>query len=104
MIPINTTLDTLSEAYIILDDLGLTSFLTGGTIEIEPGTLVRELLRKKKLNAFIMTFTDLDAKAVGALSIAEAIDLITRFFVSTASELSLLAQVMTPPQNSPEKA
>lgn len=87
---IKTTLDTLSEAYILLDELGISSYLTTGTITIEPKTLVHQLLAQKKAISFLCIITDLTPTEAGALSLSEVIDTVTRFFLAIGSELSML--------------
>ena len=84
------TLDTLSEAYILLDELGISSYITEGSISVEPRELVCKLLAQKKAAAFISIISDLTAEQAGALSLSEVIDLVTRFFIAIGSELSML--------------
>jgi len=98
---VKTTLDTLSEAYIILDDCGLAGLLDGGTMEISPNNVLRALLREKKLQAFLAVIAGITEAEAGALSPAGALELITSFFVDMSAELrslpGLIAQITTVP-------
>jgi hypothetical protein len=87
---IKTTLDALAEAYIILDSLGISSYLTEGTFSVEPKELVHKLLGQKQAQAFICTITDLTPVEAGKLNISSVIDIVTRFFIAIGSELSML--------------
>lgn len=100
-----TTLDALSAAYVILDDLGLAAFISGGDYDIEPTKLANELLRAKKAHAFIAAITGCTEEEAGALGIAEVIDLVTRFFLDTGSALSSLPGMkMSSSTENPAKA
>ena len=88
---IYTTLDTLSEAWTILDELGLAGMLTGQAVELQAENLLRALLVGKKLQSFLAAITHEDPDAVGKLTTAEAAELITNFFASMAGDLSALA-------------
>jgi hypothetical protein len=87
---VNTNLDTLSEAWIILDDLGLSGLLTNAAANIKYAELANALLRGKKLHEFVACISGESIESVGKLSLKDAIEVITRFFVDMGSELSLL--------------
>jgi hypothetical protein len=87
---VKTTLNALSEAYTILDELGLAGMITGNTVEIKPMELAAALFRAKMAQEFICAVTDLDIAAAGELSLADAIEVVTRFFGSIGNELCAL--------------
>lgn len=96
---VKTTLDTLSEAYILLDSLGISSYLTEGSISIEPKEMVHKLLGQKQAQAFLCVITDLTPEQAGQLSLSEVIDTVTRFFVAIGSELSTLPGISLSAKN-----
>lgn len=85
-----TTLDTLSEAYIVLSELGLGGALDGSGIEIRPRELLDALFGKKKLAAFLGVITGEDPAMMGSLRPSEALELISSFFVDMSAELRSL--------------
>lgn len=87
-----TTLDALSEAWIILDELGLASMLVPGKeITVDFIEMAQKLFNQKKLHAFIGAITGLSIAEVGSVKLAEAVELITAFFISMGNELGSLA-------------
>jgi len=93
---IRTDLDTLSEAWIILEDLNLTSVLIpGNKTETDALELARKLLKEKKLHMFVATVTGSSIEETGKLSLAEAVEYISDFFTTMASELVSLADIWT---------
>jgi hypothetical protein len=90
-----TTLDTLSAAWTILDEVGLAGLLTGRTMELKAEELMRKLLVERKLQEFLGAITHEDPEKAGELETGEAAELITAFFGSTAADLSKLAGLKT---------
>ena len=89
------TLDTLSEAYIILADLGLAGLLDGNTFEIQPHDLLNALLRERKLHRFLAIISGETEATVGAWSPSECLEAITSFFVDMSNELRSLPGLIT---------
>ena len=89
------TLDTLSEAYIVLTDLGLAGLLDGNTFEIQPNELLNALLRERKLHCFLAIISGETEAAVGAWSPSECLEAITSFFVDMSNELRSLPGMIT---------
>lgn len=94
-----TTLDTISEAYSLIDELGLGDVLLGKSVELQPTELLRQLLAKKKLQEFISIITGMDMEAAGKLSIEEAAKAIGDFFMSMGDALRGLPMLLTLNQN-----
>jgi hypothetical protein len=82
-----TTLDTMSDAWIILDDLGLGDMLVGKTVAFEGKVLLNALLRERKLHEFLACITHEDPAAMGGLDLAQSAELLTAFFVNMADAL-----------------
>lgn len=101
---IHTTLDTLSEAWTILADIGLDGILTGKAAEFKADELIRKLLVERKLQEFLAAITHEDPDEVGKLETGEAAELITAFFASTAADLSELTGLQTEVKETPEAA
>lgn len=107
-----TTLDTISEAYSLIDELGLGDVLLGKSVELQPTELLRQLLAKKKLQEFISIITGMEIEAAGKLSIEEAAKAIGDFFMSMGDALRGLPMLLalnqnpapTPPQTPKTKA
>ena len=89
------TLDTLSEAYIILSDLGLAGLLDGNTFEIQPKELLNALLRDRKLHCFLAIISGETDATVGLWSPSECLEAITSFFVDMSNELRALPGLIT---------
>lgn len=87
---VNTTLDTLAEAYIILAELGLAGMLDGSGIEIQPRELLDALFGQKKLALFLGIITGEEPAKMGNLRPSEALELISSFFVDMSAELRSL--------------
>lgn len=98
------TLNTLSDAYIVLDDLNLTGLLSGGDLTLKAGELIRELLREKKLHLFVAALTGKTEQECGELELTEAVDEITSFFVHSAEALHLLLASVTEAIQSPVRS
>ncbi len=81
------TLNTLSDAYIVLDDLGLSGFLDGWEMEINVNELARALLRERKLQLFISIVSGKSEDDCGDLTIDEAIKEILSFFETMRAQL-----------------
>ncbi len=94
-----TTLDTISEAYSLIDELGLGDVLLGKSVELQPTELLRQLLAKKKLQEFISIITGMEIEAAGKLSIEEAAKAIGDFFMSMGDALRGLPMLLTLNQN-----
>lgn len=98
---IRTDLDTLSEAWVILDGLGLSAMLIpGNPVDVKGMELAGKLLKEKKLHAFVACIGGLDEEGAGKLKLAEAVELITAFFTAMASELVSLAGILSAVQSS----
>lgn len=89
------TLDTLSEAYIILADLGLAGLLDGNTFEIQPQDLLNALLRERQLHGFLAIISGETDATVGSWSPSECLEAITSFFVDMSNELRSLPGLIT---------
>lgn len=94
-----TTLDTISEAYSLIDELGLGDVLLGKSVELQPTELLRQLLAKKKLQEFISIITGMEIEAAGKLSIEEAAKAIGDFFMSMGGALRELPMLLALNQN-----
>ncbi|MCB5261901.1 MAG: hypothetical protein LHW53_04095 [Candidatus Cloacimonetes bacterium] len=92
---VNTTLDTLAEAYIILADLGLAGMLDGGAMEIRPNELLDALFAKKRLHEFLALITGSAAEEMGKLRPSEALDIVSAFFLDLSAELRCLPGILT---------
>jgi hypothetical protein len=75
-----TTLDTIAEAWEILDEVGLSKLLVGKTVEFEIESLLKALLIERKLHKFLQTITQEPEEIIGKLEISEALGLVTDFF------------------------
>jgi len=75
-----TTLDTLSEAWSVLDEIGLAGVLTGKEVSFEAEALLNALLKERKLQEFIAVITHSDPGSCGALTAQEAGEVIRDFF------------------------
>lgn len=90
--PIKIELDTLSDAWDILGELGLSAALIpGNPVDIKPQELLKKLLSEKKLQQFVAVITGQTIEGVGKFSLELASRLITDFFCAMASELMPLA-------------
>ena len=87
---VKTTLDTLSEAYIVLAELGLAGMLDGTGIDIKPRELLDALFGQKKLALFLGIITGEEPAKMGNLRPSEALELISSFFVDMSAELRSL--------------
>lgn len=85
-----TTLDTLSEAWAILDELNLGGILTGKTAAFEAEALLGQLLKEKKLQEFMSIITHEDWDKVCDLGLEEALELLNDFFTSIGGALKAL--------------
>ena len=91
---IKTDLDTLSEAWIILDELGLSAALIpGNAVNADALGLAGKLLREKKLHQFVACVSGLTIEEAGKLDLKNAVAVITGFFSGMASELVSLAGI-----------
>lgn len=91
---IKTDLDTLSEAWIILDELGLSAALIpGNTVTADALGLAGKLLKEKKLHQFVACVSGISIEEAGKLELPKAVRLITDFFTGMASELVSLAGI-----------
>lgn len=77
---IKTNLDTLSAAWELLDEIGVSDLLSGGGLSINPGELMRKLLSGKKLQKFIEIVTGGTIENPGELGLDDAVEIITAFF------------------------
>ncbi len=92
------TLNTLSDAYTILDDLGLAGLLTGKELEVQVDELLRALLYEKKLQLFISVLSGKTEEECGKMELSEAAQEITSFFVLSSAELRSLPGLILAPQ------
>ena len=92
---VKTTLDTLSEAYIVLAELGLAGMLDGTGIEIRPRELLDALFGQKKLALFLGIITGEEPAKMGNLRPSEALELISAFFLDMSNELRSLPGMIT---------
>jgi len=99
---IRTDLDTLSEAWNILDELGLSAALIpGNPVNTDVMALVGKLLKDKKLHQFVTVISGITIEEAGKLSLADAAEIIIAFFTSMASELASLAGIWNVVKNQP---
>lgn len=98
------TLNTLSDAYIVLDDLGLAGLLTGGSIEVQVDELLRALFREKKLQLFISILSGKTEEECGNMGLSEATKEITSFFVASSAELRSLPGLVMAPLTTPSQS
>lgn len=99
---IKTDLDTLSEAWNILDELGLSAALIpGNPVNANALELAGKLLKEKKLHQFVAVIGAGSIEAAGKLSLADAVEIIMAFFTSMASELASLAGIWNAMKTAP---
>jgi len=89
-IKVYTNLDVVTEAWNILDEIGLAAMLDGGEIKIEVRALLNKLLKGGQLKEFLAVITKDNATDWGALSGNEIIEVIGRFFSVMGSDWSAL--------------
>lgn len=99
---INTSIDTLSEAWNILDELGLSAALIpGNPVNTDVMVLAGKLLGEKKLHQFVAVISGITIEEAGKLSLADAAEIIMAFFTSMASELASLAGIWNTVKSQP---
>jgi hypothetical protein len=105
MTSIKIELDTLSLAWDILDELGLSSLLIpGNPVEIKPLELARKLLGGRKLQEFVAAITGQGMEEAKAVPLSQAATMITDFFTVMASELAPLAGIVSKVQPQPAES
>lgn len=100
------TLNTLSDAYIVLDELGLAPLLEGGKLEISVPALLSALLKERKLQRFLSIITGKPEAECGDLTPSQALEALTGFFTNFIEEMSslpgFLAEIL-PATQTPKK-
>lgn len=89
-----TDLDTISAAWTLLDEIGLSGLLTGKALKIDPEELMRDLLVKRKLMEFMSILTHEDAAVCKAMTFAEVVPVLADFFTSMTNDLRGLGGLM----------
>ena len=82
-----TTLNTLSAAWTILDELGIGNMLVGKQVAVEPAVLMNQLLKEKRLQEFLGVITHEGEAECGEMTAGEAVETITAFFLSMRDDL-----------------
>lgn len=85
-----TTLDTLSEAWALLEELKLGGILTGKTAAFEAEELLGLLLKGRKLQEFLAVITHADPQDLGDIELEQALGLLNDFFAGIGGALKAL--------------
>lgn len=93
---IKTDLDTVSEAWSLLRELGLDGLLLKKAAKVDPQELMTQLMVQGKLKRFISIVTGVSEADLKGLALAVVVQVITDFFTSLASDLQGLAGFLTP--------
>lgn len=88
---IKTDIDTLSEAWIMLDDIGLSGMLVNKPVQIDVKELLQNLLRKKRIQEFVALVTGMSKEEAGALELPQVNEVITGFFIGIGTGLASLS-------------
>jgi len=75
-----TNLDTMSEAWAILESLGLDKLLLGQAVSFDATVLLNALLKERKLQEFLGVITHEDETVTGAMELDEVVEKISDFF------------------------
>jgi len=107
---VKTDIDTLSEAWILLDDMGLSGMLVNKPVQIDTKELLQNLLRKKRIQEFVMLVTGISREEAGKLELPQVNEVITGFFIgigtglASLSGLGLLVAQTAKPEQATSKA
>ncbi len=91
---IKTTLDTMSDAYLVLSELGLAGLLDGSCLQLRPNELLGSLIGQKRLQEFLSIITGATPADIGELRPSEALEIISAFFLDMSAELRSLPGIM----------
>lgn len=99
-----TNLDVISEAWSLLDELGLAGLLLGKTTSFDAHELVGKLLGERELQRFLGIVTGADPAEIGKLDMGKAAELVRDFFMSMAGGFSALPGLAVTNPAAPAKA
>lgn len=104
-----TDLDTLSNAWTLLNEIGLAGLITGKALKVDPEELLGQLFVQRKLVEFIAILTHEEHATVAKLDLQEVTPILADFFTSMTADLhalpGLLTVQMSPkPKNSQESS
>lgn len=85
---IKTDLDTISQAWTLLDEIGLAGLLVNQKLEVKAEELLAQLFAQRKLIQFLAIITHQDEQQMAALGLTEAVEVIADFFTSIAGTLA----------------
>ncbi|HNX38843.1 MAG TPA: hypothetical protein PL124_09710 [Candidatus Cloacimonadota bacterium] len=89
-----TDLDTISAAWTLLDEIGLSGLLTGKALQIDPEELLRNLLVKRKLVEFMVILTHEELAVCSKMTFVEVVPVLGDFFTSMSNDLAGLKGLM----------
>lgn len=98
-----TDLDTVSDAYTILDELGLSGLIVSKKLDIDLENLLRDILAGQNLKRFISIITNTPFHELPKLTGKDCTELITSFFVGLVSDWMSLAGLALQAQATPEQ-
>jgi hypothetical protein len=81
----------MSDAWAILEGLGLDKLLLGQAASFDASALLNALLKERKLQEFLSVITHQDDEVVGAMNLEEAVEAITDFFAGITGGLKGLS-------------
>ncbi len=96
-----TDLDTVSEAYTLLDELGLSGLLLSKPLAVDAEDLLRKLLCFGQMKRFLSIITGVQAESLPKLSGKETGELLSSFFVALVSDWMSLASFVPPAEANP---
>lgn len=82
----HSDLDTLSAAWTLLDEIGLSGLLVAKEMKIEADVLFKQLFVAQKLKAFVGIITNTPVIDLPKLEGPEVVSLITDFFVRIGND------------------
>lgn len=91
---VKTDIDTLSKAWELMEEIGISGMLLGKAIKVDPQELFGALFSHRKLIAFIEIVTGLPTEQIKVLKGPEVVSIIADFFTLTISEWSSLTSIM----------
>lgn len=92
---IHTDLDTLSEAWTLLNEVGLAGLFLHQKLDVDPQELLAQLLVQKKLKRFISIITHIEEPDLPALELSDVSEIISNFFIDFTRNLTAFGGVVT---------
>lgn len=91
----HTDLDTLSNAWTLLNEIGLAGLITGKAMKVDPDELLGQLFVQRKLVEFIAILTHEEHVTVAKLDLQEVIPILADFFTSMSADLQALPGLLS---------